>query len=191
MDKREQRKRYKAVRNGISAQERSGAQCAIAERAVSLPEFIKCDILFSYVSFGSEVSTLDIIKRAWDMGKRVAVPLVTEESNMCFMYISSAEELKEGSYGIPEPEYDREKLALPTESSLMLLPGLAFDMCFYRLGYGGGYYDRYLARYPYVIKAGICFEAQLAAESLPRDKNDIPTDIIITENKVLKRSLKI
>ena len=134
MDKREQRKRYKAVRNGISAQERSGAQCAIAERAVSLPEFIKCDILFSYVSFGSEVSTLDIIKRAWDMGKRVAVPLVTEESNMCFMYISSAEELKEGSYGIPEPEYDREKLALPTESSLMLLPGLAFDMCFYRLG---------------------------------------------------------
>ena len=88
-------------------------------------------------------------------------------------------ELEKGVYGIPEP-LSGEKVNPEMVKPLFLVPGLVFDTCGNRIGYGGGYYDRFLKKYPSVMRIMLAYEMQKST-SIPYDENDVPVDIIITE----------
>lgn len=178
------RRKYRHLRDNLASDKRHQAETIIADRVISSDEFSKCDALFTFVSAGSEVSTEVIIQKALETEKKLAVPLVTGKHDMCFIYINSPEELKEGKFGILEPAYDERNVAEPDENSLLLIPGLAFDATMNRLGYGGGYYDKYLSSHPEPFKLGICFHIQYTQVHLPHDPTDIPVDMFITENLV-------
>lgn len=182
MCKNNLRRKYRQLRNEISLHLRQSAESVVTQRVTALKAFRECDTLFAFISAKAEISTEGIIQTAFELNKQVAVPLVLDKEKMCFIYISSLSDLKEGSFGIREPKYDSEKLAVPTKHSIMLVPALAFDKSLNRLGYGGGYYDRYMAENPAPLKTGIGFSVQYSEELLPRDEYDLPLDILITEN---------
>jgi 5-formyltetrahydrofolate cyclo-ligase len=125
-----------------------------------------------------------------ELGKQLAAPVVTGKHNMSFIYISSMDELKEGFCGILEPEYDEKKIALPTSDSLILVPGFAFDATLNRLGYGGGYYDKYMSENPEAYRIGIGFHSQYTQSPLPRESYDIPLDMLITDKMIKKGARK-
>ena len=181
------RRNYRHLRDSLPDDKRLRAENIIAERVISTPEFTNCDTLFTFISTKSEVSTAPIVSKALELNKKLAVPLVTGKHDMCFIYIDSPEELKEGKFGIPEPEYREDRIAFPDDKSLMLVPGLAFDADMNRLGYGGGFYDKYLSNYEDTFTIGICFHIQYTQVHLPHDPTDIPVKMFITEN-MIKRS---
>lgn len=184
------RTKYRHIRSSIPAEERELARAAVTERVLALDEFINCDKLFTFISSNSEISTTGIILRALSLGKTVAAPLVTGKHDMCFIQISSLDELKNGSYNIPEPEYNEEKILTPSDKTLLLVPGFAFDGTLNRLGYGGGYYDKYMAENPSPFRVGIGFSVQYTKSLLPHDDYDVPLDILITEKEIIKGDRK-
>jgi len=140
--------------------QRSSAQ--LTEIFCSLEEFEAASCLFAYISFNQEVRTRAIIEKALDLGKRVAVPKVADE-DLVFHYISNLQDFQTSRYGIPEPADELERADGKETQVLMLLPGLAFDRRGARVGYGKGYYDRYLSRFKDVsfYKIALCYPFQL------------------------------
>ncbi len=184
------RKHYKHLRNNLDTKTRQTAEDIILSRIIQSDEFKRAESLFAFASHGSEVSTEGIINKAFELNKRVAFPRVINKEEMCFIYVSSLEELRAGSYGIWEPEYSEDKIALPDETTLMLVPALAYDAYLNRLGYGGGYYDRYLEKHTKPCKVGIGFHIQYTQSHLPHNPRDIPVDILITEKIIKKGAVK-
>lgn len=138
-------------------------------------EYKDAKTVFCYVSAGSEVDTHDLIKEILPL-KRVVVPYCTDKcGNMIAVEIKSFDELKEGFFGIPEPvnpkEFPKEKI------DFAIVPAIAFDKDGFRLGYGKGYYDRFLSDIN-PFKLGICKE-ELLAESLPHDEYDVKMDSVL------------
>ena len=122
---------------------------------------------------------------AFESGKNVAFPIsLTDSFTLDFRRVTSLDELNVGAYGIREPLKDAKK-AVFTKNSLCVVPALSFDQKGFRLGYGKGYYDRFLSAFP-GKSAGLCFEDFLC-DSLPTDSKDIAVDILITNKGVLKR----
>ena len=144
-------------------------------------QYKKADKLFVYWSVGSEVDTHRIIEDALNRGKKVALPKCTDsQGNMQFYYINSLTDLTEGMYGVMEPIAD--VIADDyTAESLCLVPALSFDSDGYRLGYGKGYYDRFLSRFT-GVSFGLCYEESLS-DKLPRDIYDKKVDYIVTNFK--------
>lgn len=179
MDKSDIRKKFKAVRNGLEG--------SITEKFYGTAEYKSAKKIFCFFSFGSEISTAELIKRALADGKSVALPCVAEgQSNMAFMGISSASGLIPDRYGIPSPIYDEKNIESSDKDTLIIVPGLAFDSDFYRIGYGGGYYDKFLSENTYMSAVGVCFEDQLT-QRLPRDKHDRAVDMIATEKGIRRK----
>ncbi len=140
-----------------------------------IPQFRNAEIVFCYVSAGSEVKTHALIKELLSV-KKVVVPYCTDnDGNMIAAEIKSFDELKEGRFGIFEPITPEE---FPkNEIDFVITPAIAFDKNGYRLGYGKGYYDRFLSSIsPY--KLGIC-KKELLTEKLPHDEFDIKMDNVI------------
>jgi 5-formyltetrahydrofolate cyclo-ligase len=189
MTKSEIRSYLKRRRNDMPISLRRDCSKKIQDRLYSLNEFRECKELFTYISFGSEVDTYDIIKKSLEMNKKVFVPKV-EGNDLCFYEI---EELDMGlirsKFGILEPESKRHnKFDILNEAEsdgskrIMLLPGLAFDKQGNRIGYGAGYYDRYLNKIKHRgwIKLALAYDFQVM-ERLTVSEHDIPADYIITE----------
>ena len=179
-DKKALRKKFKEIRNSVSdVRELSRQICSFVIES----DFYKnADAVFTYYSDGSEVDTLTIIEKALRDNKKVALPKCSDRNgNMRFYYISSPEDLSEGMYGIMEPSAD-----FPADDfsskSLCVVPGLSFDKDGYRLGYGKGYYDRFLSQFK-GVSIGMCFDECLTSY-LPRDEFDIKVDYIITNTKI-------
>lgn len=140
------------------------------------PHFNNANVIFCYVSFENEISTLDLIEETL-LTKRVVVPYcIDKDGNMICVEIKSMAELKEGSYGILEPcspiEFDKTKI------DLCIVPGLAFDSDGGRIGFGKGYYDRFLSGIE-AYKIGICHK-ELFFENIPKDDFDILMDEVVT-----------
>ena len=139
--------------------------------------------VFIYASFGSEVETLGVIETLLEAGRAVAVPKVFAGKNIAFFRIGSLDELSPGYFGIPEPDAEEgDAEAVPAPGDVMIVPGVAFDEDGNRYGYGAGMYDRYLQVHP-VRKVALAFEDQLT-EGLEIDDEDVPMDVLITEEKV-------
>ncbi len=179
--KKQLREEMKKRRSSLSFERILVYSSHIFESVVSREEYEKADVIMAYVSFSSEVDTHFLIKNALSLGKKVAVPKVIDENEMRFYFINSMDELKPGAFNILEPTGSDEMIYDENLNYVILLPGVAFDNEKNRLGYGGGYYDKYLSKYPGIFKIMLAYEMERVEEPLPCDELDVKPDIIITE----------
>lgn len=151
----------------------------IAGHLFELEEWAKAGVIFCYVGTNGEIDTLPILAKAWESGKRVGVPLCTGPGVMEVRQVEGMDDLVPGFYGILAPK-ESCPLLLPEEIALAVIPGLSFTKEGVRLGYGGGYYDRYL---PQVVcpRIALCREILLSPE-LPAEPHDLPMDMVVTEH---------
>ena len=158
---------------------------AIFEKVTGLSEYQEAENILVYVSMRSEVNTSEIILDALAGGKRVFCPKVVDRKNglMKFIQISSMEDLIEGYFGIREPALPDGYVEPEFEAgkTLMIMPGVAFDKQRNRVGYSGGFYDRYLAGHLGIRSAAIAFECQIIDGVIDTDDYDIRPDALITE----------
>ncbi len=181
MDKTELRRSMLLIRGALSEKERQAADAAVFARVVESEAFRTADVILTYVSFRTEVDTRRLIAYALSEGKCVAVPRCREERQMDFFYIHSLEELTTGAYRIPEPAPDAKPWRqIEGERCLVLMPCVAFDRQGNRLGYGGGYYDRFLVKHPELPKLMLAYEAQRLDHYSP-EPWDISADAVLTE----------
>lgn len=184
-DKSSLRANYLTARRRIDPATKRATDSLIAAQLAKFDIFLESELVLVYVSRGNEVGTLEVIKTALAAGKRVAVPRVNERrKSLSFYEIRSLDELQPGFKGILEPTGGR--MPLGTKDfigSVCLVPGLVFDSDGHRIGYGGGYYDRFLPFYP-GDKIALARGSQVSSNPLPVDDNDVPVDFIVTESGV-------
>ena len=146
-----------------------------------LQQFLATDLyrnattLYGYMSYNQEVRTLPILEQALRDGKRVAIPKCYGDE-MRFIYMEHLSAVEKSSCGIPEPIAD-EPVATD-ETALVLMPGLAFDPAGHRIGYGGGFYDKYLSAQPGHPTVALCFDFQMLP-ALETEEFDIPVDLVL------------
>lgn len=177
------RAEYVRIRTKISPALRATTDARILQRLVELPTWREARLVLTYVSFGSEVDTHAFMQAAWSAGKQVAVPRCRRSHSLDFYVISSEDDLEPGLRGLMEPSPDCGRPLTPPQmvGSLCIVPGLVFDADGYRIGYGGGYYDRFLAFYP-GEKVALVRSRQLSGNPLPRDEHDVPVDWLVSES---------
>ena len=178
-EKKSARKIYRRMRSELSSNDRRYLDLALLTHITNNTAFISADTVLCYYSVKGEPDVLPIAKYALNLGKKVAFPISHIEDRMLtFHIVTSLSELTEGAYGIPEPNV---KAPAPTVSknTVCIVPALAFDKNGKRLGYGGGYYDRFLSTFDGVA-IGLAYNCFIAQE-LPTDEYDATMDIIITE----------
>ncbi len=180
MDKKELRKVMKRKRSQLSAERVLMYSGCIAENLVSRREYADASVVLAYMSFSSEVNTHFLIEKAWRDGKRVAVPKCIDEKGLDFQYITSFDDVAPGKYGIMEPVTGESVDYSADGQCILLLPGVAYTAQGDRLGYGGGYYDRYLKKHDSIPRVMLAYSLQ-EAECLPVDDTDVPADMIVTE----------
>ena len=182
LTKKEIRQLALARRNALSESERERHSAAICGKLIQLPVFQMAQTVYAYMNIGSEVETSGIIRAAWSMGKRVAVPK-TEGTRIRFYYIASLRDTVPGCFHVPEPCGSPETLA-DCADALIIMPGVAFDKTCSRCGYGKGYYDRYLSEHPGHPTCAVAYDAQLF-DAIPVEETDIRPNLLITERRVL------
>ena len=186
-DKRAIRKRALAARDALTREEIVARSSAICSSVTALPEVRACSTLMAFLSTGSEVITDEIICWAWQQSKRVLAPVcLRAEGRLIVSPITCFADVEPGYRGIREP---RTELLAPVEKDeidVVVVPAVAFDRRGYRVGYGGGYYDRFLAGMgPRAIKIGIAFSCQLIPEA-PEENHDIAVDVIVTDEEIIE-----
>lgn len=175
--KKELRRQIRAELNNLSFENGKTLDARLICNLLGNNLYKECNRIFLYASVGREIDTRDLIRIAYEKhGKKIALPKCKSDGIMEFYPYDG--ELIEGKYHIPEP-FETE-VVYPQPLDIMIVPGLAFNKFGYRIGQGGGYYDRYLERYP-CITIGLCRE-QFLMEEIPTMWNDIPVDYVITEN---------
>lgn len=181
------RKRILETRDSLDAAERKQKSFAVMSRFWTLQEKYQWNTLFMYVNFRSEVETLELIDKCLNHNIRVAVPLVDAATvGMIPLLIEDPEkDLAPGYYDIPEPDPGRSARVDPAEIDAVVIPGSVFDCHGGRLGYGGGYYDRFLVNEaPQARRIGFAFEMQLV-DKVPLEPHDQPLDILVTEKRIV------
>lgn len=177
-EKKMLRKHMRRLREQISGREEKSRR--IAESVLRLEEVKDAKSVFCYVSFRSEVDTALLLNALWKAGKVTAVPKV-DGKQMAFYEIHSRDDLDCGYCGIPEP---KPGCALMQQADIIVMPGLAFDTEGHRLGYGGGFYDRFLEANPNGWKLALAFEEQIQRK-IPSEKQDVRVDGIVTDRRTI------
>lgn len=181
--KQELRSRYKAQRRAMDPQEKARKDSGIASRVRRLWQYNKTDCLLCYVSTDIEVDTRRIIQQALEDGKKVAVPRCVPGTRLMeFYYIHSLSELSDGAFGVLEPTPDPERLLTDLSGGLCLIPALCYDLQGYRLGYGKGYYDRFLASFGGSL-VGLCYSDCIESH-LPHGRYDRPVETLVTDQYI-------
>ncbi len=182
--KRELREKRKARRAELSDGYKAEMDARIADRVTSLYQYKNAKTVMIYASTAIEVDTFRIIKQAFADKKLVALPRCEKGTrNMEFYYISSLDDLESGAFNVLEPKEACEMVTDYTDT-LMIVPALALDSFGYRLGYGGGYYDRFLARCAFTT-VGICYADDFMYKML-HGRFDCPLGLVVTD-KFLRR----
>lgn len=176
-------------RDAMPAELRQRGSDAIWRRLVELPAFQGAALALFYVSFGSEVDTALMRDLARELGMTVACPRsVPGDKSMRFHVLSQPEEFSAGPYGILQPVAECPLADLKASRAVVLVPGLAFDRRGNRLGFGGGYYDRWLAGEGRgLATVGLAFQGQLL-ENLPAEAHDVPVDFVVTDAETVDAS---
>ncbi len=172
-----------ALRDAVDEGVWSAADALIRANVEALPAYKKAQTVFCYISVGSEVDTLWLIEEMLASGKTVCAPRCVGDGVMYAHVFSSLDDLEEGVLGIPTPAPDSPVID-PCDIDLAIVPCLSCDRRGYRLGYGGGYYDRYLANAKKAVKIILCREGLLVA-TLPSEPHDIHADQIVTDKEVI------
>lgn len=181
-DKKELRRIIKEMKNNLELEEIVYKSNEIIKKLIESEEYKKSNKIYVYVNYNQEVITADLIEKALADKKEVLVPKVYGEV-MKFHKIKAMSELAPGAYGILEPVNDDID---EQPYGLMLLPGLAFDKKGNRMGYGGGFYDKYLEANKNFIKVALAYDFQLLDITLPHEEHDIGFDVIITEQRSIR-----
>ena len=147
----------------------------LAQKLFAHPFYQAAKSIYGYMSYNQEVRTMPILRQAQADGKRVAVPKVYGDE-MKFLWLDDLNRTVSGAYSIPEPVGDEPEAA--DETALILMPGLAFDPAGHRCGYGGGFYDKYLAAHKEHPTIALCYGFQMY-DHLDVDEFDIPVDAVI------------
>ena len=184
MDKNTLRIKYLQIRDSLPPKAREECSQKICSVVAETQEFKNCEVLLCYSPIRTEVDVMQLFDMAVSEGKTVGFPRV-DGDDMEFYAVSSCEELTPGTFGVSEPQASEKKRIDPRgKRTLMIVPGLAFDEMGNRIGYGKGYYDRYLRKYDGGIDTiAVCFEKQVT-ESIPSDESDIPVGKLATINGV-------
>lgn len=183
------RNRYLSMRNNLSYGERLAKSRKIWELLKQEPVYKNAEAVLVYMDYRSEVITTGLVEELLaDSSRKVFAPRVLG-MNISFYEIQTLEELEPGYQGIREPAQNEEKMfthALVKElNSLILIPGAVFDRQRGRMGYGKGFYDRFLADYIELSGAALAFECQIA-KNVPMEDHDIRPGIIVTESEVIR-----
>ncbi len=151
----------------------------IQTRLLITPEYRAADTILLYMARPAEIATSLILHAAFANHKKVALPVCMDQGQMIFRRIDSLHDVSPGRFGILEPKPECEEI-IPDEHTLCVCPALCCDMRGYRLGFGGGYYDRYLVDFP-GVKAALCY-ADSMIPKLGEDAYDIKMDVILTDS---------
>lgn len=180
------RNKYKQLRRDMPPTVKTRHDESIRHRLQGLYQYKNAKTLLTFVSTPIEVDTREIIADALEDGKRVAVPRCVDGTReMEFYLIRSLADLAPRTFGVLEPVPEQCELLRDFSGSISIVPGLAFDLCGYRLGYGKGYYDRFLSGYPHP-KIGIVYSCCMA-HHLIHGRFDVAVDLLVTE-KYLRRA---
>lgn len=179
MNKAELRKRMKSLRDGLK--ERDEKSAAICRNISSMPEYESAECVMLYMPIRSEADLRPLMRMAVQDGKRVCLPVCREEGLMDAVEYTGEETLQTGAFGVSEPVGN---VVAPEEIDLILCPGLAFDGNGGRLGYGKGYYDRYLQKV-HAFLAGICY-TECVVEKVPVQAHDRVMQAVVTQTGILR-----
>ena len=175
MDKKALRAAIRQQKRAMTPEEIIRKSAVLAEKFRASEAYQKAESIYGYLPYNQEVRTVPMLERAIAEGKRVAVPKVIGE-DMKFIYIRDMSRVEKGYAGIPEPVDDGPVADDPT--ALVLMPGLAFDREGHRIGYGGGFYDRFLAEEPDHPTLALCYDFQMQ-DALETEEFDIPVDAVL------------
>lgn len=185
LEKQRLREEHLAAREALSEQERSVLDNRITQKLLATSEYAEATTVLTYVSVSSEVSTRMFIECALRDGKTVAVPRCLPGHCLEFVAITSLEQLVAAPFNLLEPA---KELPAVTEdqknNSICIVPALLVDTKGYRLGYGAGFYDRFLSTYP-GKKICLAYQQSLSRTTLPHTAFDVAVDVVITESEVL------
>lgn len=175
MDKQALRKEIRDKKRAMTEAEIVAASQRLAELFVASEAYRQAKTIYGYLPYNQEVRTVPMLEQALADGKRVAVPKCYGDE-MRFIYLEDLSQVEKGYCGIPEPIAD-EPIA-EDETALVLMPGLAFDPQGHRMGYGGGFYDKFLEKEPNHPTIALCYEFQML-EHLETEAHDIPVDTVL------------
>ena len=182
-EKAELRKHLMEREAGLAESYIAESNAGIITNLFSLPEFQRAETVLFFYSIWSEPDTHEMIRRAFELGKTVALPKTHSKGVMTARKIGGFEELTPSRFGIPEPA-ESAAVITPDELDFIVVPAVAFDRTGYRLGHGGGYYDIYLSSTS-AFTCGAAREKMLVPR-VPREKHDIRVSCIVTENEILR-----
>ena len=181
--KHELRKRMRAVRDALPVASCEARSSEIAKRVIALERFRDAETLVAFASIRREVRTAALIDAAFASGRRVVLPRVVGEG-LSLHLIDADTELVEGAFGVSEPPATTPEVG-PDVVDFVLVPALAVDPQGYRIGYGGGFYDRLLPRMGRAYSCALAFDFQLIAE-VPALPIDVPVDAVVTDTRVIE-----
>jgi len=178
------RKEILALRGAVPMEERVLYSGRIKENVLCMEELCTANTVLAFAGYGSEVITTELVQEFLQLGKRVYLPRVNGEE-MDFYRIESLGDLEEGYKGIPEPKANCKDIYKGTDfkNTVMLMPGVVFSPDGSRIGYGKGYYDRYLEKYDIMNRIAICFSVQIK-ENIPSDAHDKKASVIVSEKGI-------
>lgn len=167
----------------ISEDEKSSLEAEIIKKFTSLTSFRYADTILLYYPIKGEVNVLPIMEKAIAQGKKIAFPRCQESGIMSFHYVSDLSELNTGKFSIPEPSEELPKYSRKSsEHDIIIVPAVTYDRKGYRIGYGKGYYDRYLCSFKGTV-VGISLDRFMSKE-LPRGRYDKQVNVVLTEKGV-------
>ena len=175
MNKQELRQAIRARKRAMTEEDILRRSEILAEKFARSNAYRAAKTIYGYLPYTPEVRTVPMLRRALEEGKRVAVPKVYGD-DMKFIYLDDLSQVAKGYAGIPEPVADGP--VAQDETALVLMPGLAFDRAGHRIGYGGGFYDKFLAREPHHPTVALCYDFQVM-DRLETEEFDIPVDLVI------------
>ena len=175
MDKTALRAKIREQKRAMTEEEIVTSSQRLGELFAKSDLYKQADTIYGYLPYNQEVRTIPMLEQALRDGKRVAVPKVFGDE-MAFIYIEDFSQVEKGYAGIPEPIGDG-PIAQDTKA-LVLMPGLAFDPQGHRIGYGGGFYDKFLEREPEHPTIALCYAFQMLPE-LQTEAHDIPVDCVL------------
>ena len=175
MDKKALRSQIREKKRAMTTEQIQAASEQLGELFANCEAYRSAKTIYGYLPYNQEVRTVPMLQRALDEGKRVAVPKVYGDE-MKFIYLTDLSQVAAGYAGIPEPVADAP--VADDSTALVLMPGLAFDRAGHRIGYGGGFYDKFLAEEPNHPTVALCYEFQMM-DALETEEFDIPVDVVL------------